>query len=108
MKSFIIDAQNEKYNSKLFNISFFQAINFCFCWWSNFKLNALRFSNNFLKVLSFVSMSNQSPSKIRALPLSFCAGVMISFLLIGFAMIFLKQAGLFLGWGFQIAVLQLL
>jgi len=55
-----------------------------------------------LKVLSFVSMSNQSPSKIRAHALSFCAGVMISFLLIGFAMILLKQAGLYLGWGFQL------
>jgi thiol:disulfide interchange protein DsbD len=47
-------------------------------------------------------MSNQSPSKIRAHSLSFCAGVMISFLLIGFAMILLKQAGLYLGWGFQL------
>jgi thiol:disulfide interchange protein DsbD len=47
-------------------------------------------------------MSNQSPSKIRAHALSFCAGVMISFMLIGFAMILLKQAGLYLGWGFQL------
>ena len=47
-------------------------------------------------------MSNQSSSKIRAHALLFCAGVMISFLLIGFAMILLKQTGLYLGWGFQL------
>tara|TARA_B100000614_G_scaffold155355_1_gene137598 strand:- start:680 stop:1825 length:1146 start_codon:yes stop_codon:yes gene_type:complete len=55
-----------------------------------------------LKVLSFISMSNQSPTKIRAHALSFCSGVMLSFIMIGLAMILLKQAGLFLGWGFQL------
>ena len=47
-------------------------------------------------------MSNQSASKIRAHALSFCAGVIISFLLIGFALILLKQTGAYLGWGFQL------
>ena len=55
-----------------------------------------------LKILSFVSMGNESSLKIRQHALSFCLGVLISFLIIGFAMIMLKQAGSYLGWGFQL------
>ena len=47
-------------------------------------------------------MGNESSLKIRQHALSFCSGVLISFLLIGFAMIMLKQAGSYLGWGFQL------
>ena len=101
-ESFIIDAEIENITQNSFNISFFQALIFAFVGGLILNLMPCVFPIISLKVLSFVSMSNQSPSKIRAHALSFCAGVMISFLLIGFAMILLKQAGLFLGWGFQL------
>ena len=101
-ESFIIDAEIENTNKNSLNISFLQALIFAFVGGLILNLMPCVFPIISLKVLSFVSMSNQSPSKIRAHSLSFCAGVMISFLLIGFAMILLKQAGLYLGWGFQL------
>jgi thiol:disulfide interchange protein len=101
-ESFIIDAEIENATKNSFNISFLQALIFAFMGGLILNLMPCVFPIISLKVLSFVSMSNQSPSKIRAHALSFCAGVMISFLLIGFAMILLKQAGLYLGWGFQL------
>ncbi len=101
-ESFIIDAEIENTTKNSLNISFLQALIFAFVGGLILNLMPCVFPIISLKVLSFVSMSNQSPSKIRAHALSFCAGVMISFLLIGFAMILLKQAGLYLGWGFQL------
>ena len=101
-ESFIIDAEIENTTKNSLNISFLQALIFTFVGGLILNLMPCVFPIISLKVLSFVSMSNQSPSKIRAHALSFCAGVMISFLLIGFAMILLKQAGLYLGWGFQL------
>ena len=101
-ESFIIDTKIENVTQNSLNISFIQALIFAFVGGLILNLMPCVFPIISLKVLSFVSMSNQSPSKIRAHALSFCAGVIISFLLIGFAMIFLKQAGLFLGWGFQL------
>jgi thiol:disulfide interchange protein DsbD len=55
-----------------------------------------------LKILSFVSLGNESKAKIRLHALSFCLGVLISFISIGIALIALKQAGNYLGWGFQL------
>ena len=101
-ETFIIDAEIENTTKNSLNISFLQALIFAFVGGLILNLMPCVFPIISLKVLSFVSMSNQSPSKIRAHALSFCAGVMISFLLIGFAMILLKQAGLYLGWGFQL------
>ena len=101
-ESFIIDTEIENATKNSLNISFLQALIFAFVGGLILNLMPCVFPIISLKVLSFVSMSNQSPSKIRAHALSFCAGVMISFLLIGFAMILLKQAGLYLGWGFQL------
>ena len=101
-ESFIVDAEIENVTQNSLNISFLQALIFAFVGGLILNLMPCVFPIISLKVLSFVSMSNQSPTKIRAHALSFCAGVIISFLLIGFAMIFLKQAGLFLGWGFQL------
>ncbi len=101
-ESFIIDAEIENATQNSLNISFLQALIFAFVGGLILNLMPCVFPIISLKVLSFVSMSNQSPSKIRAHALSFCAGVMISFLLIGSAMILLKQAGLYLGWGFQL------
>ena len=101
-ESFIIDAEIDGAPQNSLNISFIQALIFAFIGGLILNLMPCVFPIISLKVLSFVSMSNQSPEKIRAHALSFCTGVMISFLMIGLAMILLKQAGLFLGWGFQL------
>ena len=55
-----------------------------------------------LKVLSFVSMGGSSPKKIRNHALIFTSGVIASFMLIALAIVLLKQAGNFVGWGFQL------
>ena len=101
-ESFIINAEIGGATQNSLNISFLQALIFAFVGGLILNLMPCVFPIISLKVLSFVSMSNQSPSKIRAHALSFCTGVMVSFLVIGLAMILLKQAGLFLGWGFQL------
>ena len=55
-----------------------------------------------LKVLSFVSMGGSSPRKIRNHALIFTVGVIASFMLIALIIVLLKQAGNFVGWGFQL------
>ena len=55
-----------------------------------------------LKVLSFVSMGGSSPRKIRNHALIFTVGVIASFMLIALTIVLLKQAGNFVGWGFQL------
>ena len=55
-----------------------------------------------LKVLSFVSMSGESETKIRLHSISFSLGVLISFLAIAILLIALKESGNYLGWGFQL------
>ena len=55
-----------------------------------------------LKVLSFVSLGNESSTKVRLHSLSFCLGVLISFIAMGLALLALKQVGTNLGWGFQL------
>ena len=55
-----------------------------------------------LKVLSFVSMGGSSPRKIRNHALVFTVGVIASFILIALTIVLLKQAGNFVGWGFQL------
>ena len=101
-ESYIINTDIDGGKQNSLNITFLQALIFAFVGGLILNLMPCVFPIISLKVLSFVSMSNQSPSKIRAHALSFCAGVIISFLLIGLLMILLKQAGLYLGWGFQL------
>ena len=55
-----------------------------------------------LKVLSFVSMGGSSPRKIRNHALVFTVGVIASFMMIALTIVLLKQAGNFVGWGFQL------
>ena len=55
-----------------------------------------------LKVLSFVSMGGSSTRKIRNHALVFTVGVIASFMLIALTIVLLKQAGNFVGWGFQL------
>ena len=55
-----------------------------------------------LKVMSFVSMGGSSSRKIRNHALVFTVGVIASFMLIALTIVLLKQAGNFVGWGFQL------
>ena len=84
------------------SISFLQAIIFAFIGGLILNLMPCVFPIISLKILSFVSLGNESKSKIRFHALSFCFGVLISFLLIGLSLIILKQTGNYLGWGFQL------
>jgi len=86
----------------LSSISFLQAIIFAFLGGLILNLMPCVFPIISLKILSFVSLGNESKSKIRFHALSFCLGVLISFLLIGLSLIILKQTGNYLGWGFQL------
>ena len=88
--------------SSSLKVTFLQALIFAFLGGLILNLMPCVFPIISLKILSFVSMGNESNLKIRQHALSFCSGVLISFLLIGFAMIMLKQAGSNLGWGFQL------
>jgi thiol:disulfide interchange protein len=54
-----------------------------------------------LKVLG-LSSSSETPAKARAHALWYTAGVLVSFLALGGLAIALRQAGLALGWGFQL------
>ena len=95
---------NAEANNKdvLSSISFLQAIIFAFIGGLILNLMPCVFPIISLKILSFVSLGNESKSKIRFHALSFCFGVLISFLLIGLSLIILKQTGNYLGWGFQL------
>ena len=84
------------------SISFLQAVIFAFIGGLILNLMPCVFPIISLKILSFVSLGNESKSKIRFHALSFCFGVLISFLLIGLSLIILKQTGNYLGWGFQL------
>ena len=95
---------NAEVNNKdvLSSIGFLQAIIFAFIGGLILNLMPCVFPIISLKILSFVSLGNESKSKIRFHALSFCFGVLISFLLIGLSLIILKQTGNYLGWGFQL------
>lgn len=54
-----------------------------------------------LKILSFVSKSQEHPGKIARLGFVFGGGVLASFLVLAFAVIGLQAAGEHIGWGFQ-------
>ena len=99
---FLIDGQIEKITSQSLAFGFLQAIIFAFLGGLILNLMPCVFPIISLKILSFVSLGNESNSKIRLHALSFCIGVLVSFLLIGLSLIFLKQAGNYLGWGFQL------
>ena len=99
---FLINSEiiNKKSHSP--SITFLQAIIFAFLGGLILNLMPCVFPIISLKILSFVSLGNESKSKIRLHALSFCSGVLISFLLIGLSLIILKQTGNYLGWGFQL------
>ncbi len=100
--SYLVDQDIEADSFSADSISFLQAIIFAFLGGLILNLMPCVFPIISLKILSFISMSEQSKSKIRNHALVFCAGVLVSFLIIGITLISLKQAGNFLGWGFQL------
>ena len=88
---------------ELFNeLTLLQAVLFAFIGGLILNLMPCVFPVISLKVLSFVAMGGESPSKIRLHSLSFAFGVVITFLTIALAIILLKQSGSVLGWGFQL------
>ena len=101
-EAFLVNGEVDKSGSQRSSISFLQAIIFAFLGGLILNLMPCVFPIISLKILSFVSLGNESNSKIRLHALSFCTGVLISFLLIGLSLLFLKQAGNYLGWGFQL------
>ena len=100
-QNFIIDSGIEIQESNS-SLSLIQAIIFAFIGGLILNLMPCVFPVISLKVLSFVSMGNESVTKIRIHSLSFCVGVLISFIAMGLALIILKQIGNNLGWGFQL------
>ena len=101
-QSYIIDSQLKNDESNGTSITFLQAIIFAFLGGIILNLMPCVFPIISLKILSFISISNESTIKIRQHALSFCLGVILSFLTIGLLLVFLKQAGTYLGWGFQL------
>ena len=101
-KNYLISSQLNIKESNSLEITFLQAVIFAFIGGLILNLMPCVFPIISLKILSFVSMGNESNLKIRQHALSFCLGVLVTFLLIGLAMIMLKQAGSYLGWGFQL------
>ena len=100
-QNFIIDSGIEIQESNS-SLSLIQAIIFAFIGGLILNLMPCVFPVISLKVLSFISMGNESVAKIRIHSLSFCVGVLISFIAMGLALIILKQIGNNLGWGFQL------
>ena len=97
---YLVDTEIEKSTSN--SISLIQAILFAFIGGLILNLMPCVFPIISLKILSFVSLGNESTQKVRMHALSFCSGVLLSFILIGVLLIALKQTGNYLGWGFQL------
>ena len=101
-ENYLVETNLENNSSPKSSINFLQALLFAFIGGLILNLMPCVFPIISLKILSFVSLGNESTQKIRLHALSFCFGVLISFLLIGLSLIILKQTGNYLGWGFQL------
>lgn len=55
-----------------------------------------------IKALSLAKLSGKEKNEARAHGLSYTAGVILSFAIVGMALVFLKTAGSAIGWGFQL------
>ena len=84
------------------SISVLQAILFAFLGGLILNLMPCVFPIISLKVLSFISMGGESQNEIRKHALTFCLGVILSFVLVAVALLALRQTGTFVGWGFQL------
>ncbi len=101
-ENYLVETNLENNSTSKSSINFLQALLFAFIGGLILNLMPCVFPIISLKILSFVSLGNESKAKIRLHALSFCLGVLISFISIGIALIALKQAGNYLGWGFQL------
>ena len=100
--AFLINADVNYSSENKSGISFLSALLFAFIGGLILNLMPCVFPIISLKILSFVSMGNESTMTVRKHALSFCSGVILSFLIIGVALIIFKEAGTSLGWGFQL------
>ena len=96
---FIVNAEMPKSSN---SISVLQAILFAFLGGLILNLMPCVFPIISLKVLSFISMGGESQNEIRKHALTFCLGVILSFVLVAVALLALRQTGTFVGWGFQL------
>ncbi|MFQ3340092.1 MAG: thiol:disulfide interchange protein [Gammaproteobacteria bacterium] len=96
---FIINTEVAKSEN---SISVIQAILFAFLGGLILNLMPCVFPIISLKVLSFISMGGESSNEIRKHALTFCLGVILSFVLVAVALLTLRQTGTFVGWGFQL------
>ena len=99
---YLIDSDLTNYAEKDDAFGMLQALFFAFIGGLILNLMPCVFPVISLKVLSFVSMSGESESKIRLHSLSFSLGVLLSFIAIAVLLIILKESGNYLGWGFQL------
>ena len=97
-----IVADNKIENQNEGNLSFIKALVFALLGGLILNLMPCVFPVISLKVLSFVSMGGSSPKKIRNHALVFTFGVIASFMVIALTIVLLKQAGSYVGWGFQL------
>ena len=100
--AFLINADVDYSSENKSGISFLSALFFAFIGGLILNLMPCVFPIISLKILSFVSIGNESAMTVRKHALSFCSGVILSFLIIGVALIIFKEAGTSLGWGFQL------
>ena len=101
-ENYLIQSSIDLNSSNDSSFTFLQALLFAFIGGLILNLMPCVFPIISLKILSFVSLGNESKQKIRLHALSFCFGALLSFLLIGLSLILLKQTGSYLGWGFQL------
>ena len=101
-ENYVIESNIGLNSSNVSSFTFLQALLFAFIGGLILNLMPCVFPIISLKILSFVSLGNESKQKIRLHALSFCFGALMSFLLIGLSLILLKQTGNYLGWGFQL------
>ncbi|MDA8696347.1 thioredoxin family protein, partial [Gammaproteobacteria bacterium] len=99
---YLIDSDLTNYAEEDDAFGMLQALLFAFIGGLILNLMPCVFPVISLKVLSFVSMSGESESKIRLHSLSFSLGVLLSFIAIAVLLIILKESGNYLGWGFQL------
>jgi thiol:disulfide interchange protein DsbD len=100
--SYIINSEVSYNNGTVNSLSVLQALLFAFVGGLILNLMPCVFPIISLKVLSFVSMGGESKEIIRKHSLSFCLGVVLSFIAIALVLLFLKQSGVLVGWGFQL------
>jgi thiol:disulfide interchange protein/DsbC/DsbD-like thiol-disulfide interchange protein len=84
------------------SLSFLQAILFAFLGGIILNIMPCVFPVLFLKALAFVGKAGKEAKEVRAQGFSYTAGVVLSFALLGGALLGLRAGGEAIGWGFQL------